>query len=86
MITSILSAMAALFGGEAPMQSQENAPVMEITRKTDQTAIDGPAEWFTGRVTISSQFQRTASDCDRNKHPAHRAARTGQRAVPAAGS
>ena len=33
---------------------------MEITRKTDQTTIEGPAEWFTGRVTISSQFQREA--------------------------
>ncbi len=60
MITSILSATAALFGGEAPLQSQENASVMEITRKADQTTIDGPAEWFTGRVTISGQFQREA--------------------------
>ncbi len=60
MISSILSATAAMFGGEAPPQTQGNAPVMEITRKADQTTVEGPAEWFTGRVTISSQFQRVA--------------------------
>lgn len=60
MIGSILSATAALFGGEASPQTQGNAPVMEITRKADQTTVDGPAEWFTGRVTISGQFQREA--------------------------
>ena len=60
MIASVLSATAALFGGETPTQSLEGAPVMEITRKADQTTIDGPAEWFTGRVTISGQFQREA--------------------------
>ncbi|MNQ34783.1 Cupin domain protein [compost metagenome] len=60
MITSILSATVALFGGETPVQTQGSAPVMEIIRKTDQTTIEGPAEWFTGRVTISGQFQREA--------------------------
>ncbi len=60
MIASILSATAALFGGETPTQPQEGASVMEITRKADQTTIEGPAEWFTGRVTISGQFQREA--------------------------
>ena len=58
MIASVLSATAALFGGETPTQSLEGAPVMEITSKADQTTVHGPAEWFTGRVTISGQFQR----------------------------
>lgn len=31
---------------------------MEITRKADQRTIDGPAEYFTGKVTITGQFQR----------------------------
>jgi quercetin dioxygenase-like cupin family protein len=57
-IASILSATAALFGGETPMQTRDGASVMEITRKADQTTIEGPAETFTGRVTISGQFQR----------------------------
>jgi len=59
-ITSILSTTAALFGGEAPPADARKRPVMEITRKADQTTIEGPAEWFTGRVTISGQFQREA--------------------------
>jgi quercetin dioxygenase-like cupin family protein len=59
-ITSVLAATAALFGGDAINGTQQGAPVMEITRKANQTNIDGPAEWFTGRVTISGQFQREA--------------------------
>ena len=31
---------------------------MELTRKADQKSVEGPAEWFTGKVTISGQFQR----------------------------
>ena len=60
MIGSILSATAALLGGEPSMQTQGTAPVMDITRKADQTTMEGPAEWFTGRVTVSGQFQREA--------------------------
>ena len=60
MIAVILSATAALFGGETTVQAQEGTPIMAITRKADQTTIDGPAEWFTGSVTISGQFQREA--------------------------
>jgi len=56
----ILAATAALFGGETPTLIQEGAPIMEITRKADMATIDGPAEWFTRRVTISGQFQREA--------------------------
>ena len=60
MIRTILAATTALMGVHSPAHSQEGAPVMEITRKADQTTIDGPADWFTGRVTITSQFQREA--------------------------
>jgi quercetin dioxygenase-like cupin family protein len=35
-------------------------PAMEVTRKADMKTIEGPAEWFTGRVTITGQFQRPA--------------------------
>ncbi len=31
---------------------------MEITRKDEQQIIDGPAEWFTGKVTIKGMFAR----------------------------
>lgn len=31
---------------------------MEVTRKADQKTTDGSPEYFTGKVTISGQFQR----------------------------
>ena len=31
---------------------------MEITRKADLKTVDGPADYFTGKVTITGQFQR----------------------------
>ena len=31
---------------------------MEISRKDDMKTVDGPAEYFTGKVTITGQFQR----------------------------
>ena len=33
---------------------------MEIVRQADLNTFDGPAEWFTGRVTITGAFQRNA--------------------------
>lgn len=60
MIRTVLAATTALMGVQSPAHSQEGAPVMEITRKANQTTIDGPAETFTGRVTITGQFQREA--------------------------
>src|SRR6478735_7179893 len=41
-------------------QAQESTPVMEITRSADLKTVEGPAEYFTGRVTITGQFQREA--------------------------
>ena len=31
---------------------------MEVTRKADLETIVGPGEYFTGKVTITGQFQR----------------------------
>ncbi|QIG81854.1 cupin domain-containing protein [Sphingosinithalassobacter tenebrarum] len=33
---------------------------MEITRKEDMQTVEGPAEYFTGRATITGQFAREA--------------------------
>lgn len=60
MMASLLAATASVLGVETPTQSQESAPVMQITRKADQKTMEGPTEWFTGRVTITGQFQREA--------------------------
>jgi len=40
--------------------AQESTPVMDITRKADMQTAEGPAEYFTGRATITGQFQRPA--------------------------
>lgn len=56
--------LAAPGGGQAQgARPQNNNPIagvanMEITRKADMKTADGPAEYFTGKVTISGQFQR----------------------------
>jgi quercetin dioxygenase-like cupin family protein len=31
---------------------------MQVDRKADLKTVEGPAEWFTGKVTITGQFQR----------------------------
>ena len=46
-----LLAATALFQGNPPM---------EITRKPDQQSVEGPPEYFTGKATITGQFQRQA--------------------------
>ena len=33
---------------------------MEIKRKADQAVVEGPAEYFTGKVTLRGQFRRDA--------------------------
>ena len=38
--------------------SAQEGRTMEITRKADMKTVDGPAEYFTGKVTITGQFQR----------------------------
>lgn len=54
------AAFAALALTASPVHAQERAPTMEITRNSDLKTLDGPAEYFTGQVTITGQFQREA--------------------------
>jgi len=35
-------------------------PAMQINRSADMKTVVGPAQWFTGKVTITGQFQRPA--------------------------
>ena len=56
----ILAAAALLVSGSAAAQPTEKNKPMEITRKADQQTAPGPPEYFTGRVTITGQFQRPA--------------------------
>lgn len=54
------AALSALALIATSVHAQERAPTMEITRKADLTTIDGPSDWFAGRVTITGSFQREA--------------------------
>jgi quercetin dioxygenase-like cupin family protein len=40
-------------------QSHQGARTMDVTRKADMNTTDGPADYFTGKVTITGQFQRS---------------------------
>ena len=53
-----IAALAAVAMTSAAEALGDGGESMEIVRKADRKAIAGPAAWFTGRVTISGQFQR----------------------------
>src|SRR4051812_8348408 len=64
---SVLAALLAspifTFAAEQQAQSHgtpalQGAKLMELTRKTELKSVEGPAEYFTGKVTITGQFQR----------------------------
>ena len=52
-IIALVTSAAAWAAPEAGRRTH-----MEVERKADQKVIEGPAEWFTGTVTITGQFQR----------------------------
>jgi quercetin dioxygenase-like cupin family protein len=41
-----------------PVPSTRGVTDMEITRKADLKTVEGPPEFFTGKATITGQFQR----------------------------
>lgn len=56
--SAVMAAACSL--AASPALAQESKPVMDITRKADMQTAEGPAEYFTGRATITGQFQRPA--------------------------
>lgn len=56
----ILLPMIALLATTAAASEPktERIDTMEITHKADMETVDGPAEYFTGKATITGQFQR----------------------------
>jgi quercetin dioxygenase-like cupin family protein len=52
--------VVALLAGPTYAQEIARSTAMEITRKSEMRTTDGPAEYFTGKVTITGQFQREA--------------------------
>ena len=57
MLTLLLAASAVLAPDVSQPAPQRN-DTMEISRKGDMKTVDGPAEYFTGKVKITGQFQR----------------------------
>ncbi|HEX8225384.1 MAG TPA: cupin domain-containing protein [Allosphingosinicella sp.] len=56
----VLILLAALPAASAAAAPAGKPPVMEITRPAGMKTAAGPPEWFTGKVTITGQFQRPA--------------------------
>ena len=50
--------VSLLVAASASAQAANGENQMEITRKADMKTVEGPAEYFTGRATITGQFQR----------------------------
>jgi quercetin dioxygenase-like cupin family protein len=57
-ILGVTATSTAATAATAATAQTDRKPMMEVTRKADQETIAGPAEWFTGKVTISGMFQR----------------------------
>ncbi|WP_232495478.1 cupin domain-containing protein [Novosphingobium kaempferiae] len=51
----ILAGLMAVTGAAS---AQEGPTPMDIARKADLKTVDAPSEYFTGKVTITGQFQR----------------------------
>ena len=57
----LLVAVATAADAQTHQQTKmpiQGAGTMEVTRNSDMKTIEGPAAWFTGKVTITGQFQR----------------------------
>lgn len=58
-LPAALAFLVASLPNAAPAAaSPERGTAMEVTRKADQKTVEGPADYFTGKVTITGQFQR----------------------------
>jgi quercetin dioxygenase-like cupin family protein len=57
-VTKPAAFLAALLMSTSAVHAQEGIGAMDITRKADLKTVDGPKEFFTGKATITGQFQR----------------------------
>ena len=58
-IIVVLPLAATLLSIAQAAQGQRTSD-MQINRKADQVTVDGPSDYFTGKATITGQFQREA--------------------------
>lgn len=59
-IMKLATFLVAVMTSASAAPTQEGMRAMNITRKADLTTVDGPQEFFTGKATITGQFQREA--------------------------
>jgi len=57
-IAAAAACTLAAWGLVSPAHAKNGEPAMEVKRKAEMTTVDGPAEYFTGKATITGQFQR----------------------------
>lgn len=57
---TFIMARGSILSAIGPVQAQAGRTTMDITRKQDQKTVDGPEAYFTGKATITGQFQREA--------------------------
>ena len=50
--------LATLVTAAGVASAQEGMTGMDITREAEMKTVDGPTDYFTGKVTITGQFQR----------------------------
>lgn len=55
-----IGTFVALLVPVSPAQPQRGPFDMAIARKSEMKTVDGPEDYFTGKVTITGQFQRDA--------------------------
>jgi quercetin dioxygenase-like cupin family protein len=58
-VLAIAGTSAAAAQTQHGSRSIPGVTLMEVTRSDDMKTMEGPAEWFTGKVTITGQFQRS---------------------------
>lgn len=56
--TLAMALAATMLASGHSSDTEQGATAMEITRKGDMETIEGPAENFTGKATITGMFQR----------------------------
>lgn len=58
LVALIAAGFASTAAASPETQKKDTTMASSITRKADMKTVDGPADYFTGKVTITGQFQR----------------------------
>jgi len=59
-MVKLAAILVAAMASASVATAQEGSEAMDITRKADLKTVEGPEDYFTGKATITGQFQRAA--------------------------